>query len=120
MNIEIYAQSLYIKVRDLFGNKILNVNNVFDFIRISMEEAEKMTELTGRMKKELVIKVFNFSIENLCNDEIDKQNLRILSNNFIDNIINHFCDIDLHHLKINEDKKHRIRAFLKSCYPCCN
>lgn len=118
MDIEKYAEDLYTKVKDAFPSKEVNIGNVFDLIRLTMEEAEKFTDLEGRQKKELVIRIVHEAIEDFVLDDVDNESIHILVDKFVDVIIDQFCDIDLGHLHINEEKKKKIRAFFHKIFPC--
>lgn len=118
MDLEKYAKDLYERVKETFPDQELKVSNVFDFIRIAMEEAEKFIELDGRQKKELVIRVLHEAFEDYVVDEAESESLRILVDSLVEVVIDQFVDIDLNHLHLNEDQKHRIRAWFKKACPC--
>lgn len=119
MNIENYAEELYDRVKARFPIDGLNKANIFELIRLSMEEVDKFSELAGRQKKELVIRIAHEALKDAVLDDADNLALNLLVDNFVDIIIDNFCDIDLGNLGINEDQKHKIRAFFKKCLPCC-
>jgi hypothetical protein len=114
-DMEKYAKVLYEKVKGKFPSEKVTAGNIFDLMRISMEEAEKFKELEGRAKKELVIRIINEAIKDFVVDEIENESLRLLVDNFMDVLIDTFVDIDFGNLKINEDQKKVIRKL----FPCC-
>ena len=109
MDMEQYAEKLYVNLKKSFPDEEINAINVFGLIRLAMEEAERFQELAGRQKKELVIRVIHEAIEDYVLDDIENQNIRILVDHFMDVIIDNFVDIDLNHLKINEENKKKLK-----------
>lgn len=118
MDMEKYAEELYNKVKENFPDEKIDATNVFQLIRLTMEEAEKFGTLEGRQKKELVVRVVHEAVEDFVLDEVQNEHIHILVDNFVDVIVDNFCDIDLNHLRINADKKQKIKVFLKKICPC--
>lgn len=118
MDMEQYAENLYNTVKENFPDEKIDAVNVFNLIRLAMEEVEKFKELEGRQKKELVIRIVHEAIEDYVLDEVENQNIHILVDHFVDVIVDNFCDIDLGNLHINEENKKKFKAFLKKIFPC--
>ncbi|MEX0598275.1 MAG: hypothetical protein WD512_17440 [Candidatus Paceibacterota bacterium] len=114
-DMEQYSKQLYEKVKAKIPNNQVTAGNIFDLIRISMEEVEKFKELAGRSKKELVIRILHEIVKDYVLDDVENETIKILLDNFVDIIIDTFVDIDMGHLKINEDQKKVIRKL----FPCC-
>lgn len=120
MNMEDYADELYTRVKAKFPtDHTIDRTNIFSLIRLAMEEVDQFSELEGRQKKELVVRVAHEALKDYVLDEQDNAALNLLVDNFVDVIIDNFCDIDLGNLGINDEQKHRIRTFVKKCFPCC-
>ena len=117
IDMEKYAENLYKAVKAKFpGNKV-NSSNVFDLVRLSMEEVEKFRSLQGRQKKELVVRIIHEALKDYVIDDMESESLNFLVDNFIDLIIDQFCDINLGHLKINDDQKKTLRKIFPCCFP---
>lgn len=116
-DMEKYAKELYDKVKGKFPSEKLTSTNVFDLMRISMEEAEKLKNLEGRQKKELVIRILHEAIKDYVIDDFESAALNMLVDNFVDIIIDTFVDINMGNLKINEDQKKVIRKIFPCCFP---
>jgi hypothetical protein len=114
-DMEKYSKELYEKVKAKIPNNQVTAGNIFDIIRIAMEEVERFKELPGRAKKELVIRIIYEIVKDLVLDDVENESIKLLLDNFVDIIIDTFVDIDLGHLKINEDQKKVIRKL----FPCC-
>lgn len=114
-DMEKYSKDLYEKVKVKIPNNQVTAGNIFDIIRIAMEEVEKFRELAGRSKKELVIRIIYEIVKDYVLDDVENESIKLLLDNFVDIIIDTFVDIDLGHLKINEDQKKVIRKL----FPCC-
>jgi len=117
MDMEKYAETLYDRVKDKFPDDKLTVINVFDLIRISMEEVEKFRVLEGRQKKELVVRIVHEAIKDYVIDDLESESLKMLVDKFVDVIIDQFCDINLGHLHINENQKKTLRKIFPCCFP---
>tara|TARA_R100001163_G_scaffold65832_1_gene65442 strand:- start:9468 stop:9833 length:366 start_codon:yes stop_codon:yes gene_type:complete len=116
LDIEKYAETLYNRVKAKFPSDKVTMTNIFDLIRLSMEEAEKFGKLAGKQKKELVLRVVQEAVTDLVVDEDDNKALAILIDNFADLIIDQFVDINFGHLAINVKNN---KCFAK-LFPCIN
>ena len=115
-----YADTLYIKLKESFPHETVTKSNLFSLIRIAMEEADRMNDLRGSQKKELVIRVVHVALEDYILDDLNSVEINFLVDNFVDLIIDNFVDIDFGNLHINESRKQKIRTFFKKLCPCMN
>jgi len=111
---EQYAEKLLEMVKAQFEDQELNMGNIFIFLRLAMEHADKFKELEGRNKKELVIRIMHEALEDFVLEGDDKEALRIFVDKMVDLVIDNFCDINLGNLHINEDQK----KVLRRLFPC--
>ena len=113
--IELYAEKLYDEVKSKFKDNTLNIITIFDLLRLAMEIAESYKDLTGRQKKELVIRIMHEAIEDFVLDDMDNEALNIFVDKMVDVVIDNFVDINWGHLAINKKNKDKF----KNCFPCC-
>lgn len=113
---ENYSADLYERVKLNFpDDNELTASEIFDLIRIAMEEAEKITDLTGPEKKELVIRVVHEAFKDLVVDKIESDKIQDFMDFFLEYLVDQFVDISKGNLKINDKTK----KVLKKIFPCC-
>ena len=116
VDMEKYAEQLYNDVKQQFDSETLTAANTLELMRIAMEVVDTYTNLEGKQKKELVLRVVHQAFDEYVVDEIENEAVKVLVDNIADLLIDHFVDIDLGHLNINHpDCKKRLSRFL----PCC-
>lgn len=114
---ELLAGKLYDDVKKIFPDEELTLTNMFPFVRLAMETAEKFENLPGKDKKKLVIRAAQKALEDYVLKDQDE--LKFFVDVMLDMTIDQLVDIDLGHLAINEDKKHKIKTFFKKIF-CCS
>ena len=116
VDIEKYVDTVYTNVLARFPSGVLSMTNIFDFVRLCMETAENYKSLSGRHKKELVIRVCHKALEEMILDNVDSDALKVFVDKVVDVLVDNFIDIDLGNLHVNEDCKKRWRKV----FPCCS
>lgn len=116
IDMEAYATKLYNEVKLQFTSDTLTVANTMVLMRVAMEVADTYKEISGKQKKELVLRVLHQAFEDYVVDEIQNEAVKMLIDNLADIMIDNFVDIDLGNLNINHVT---IKEKLLKFCPCC-
>jgi len=110
-----YESVLYDRIKSLFTGDEITIENIFDLLILAMEQVERFTELSGAVKKKLVLQTVQRLVHDFVVVSIENDLLRLIIDNFLGTLIDTLVQVDGGSMRINLDKKKLARKLL----PCC-